>query len=129
MCDYSLEIYRSRPAVQEEQYSLHRFRSGTVGFVHPADCHTAVCMPTGARLRLEGINETVQRAYCVGAFESVVMMRLPFRGNTHRDGVRFSDGREVLLQSLNVGVSAMLEPRDLDELLDLRSAQAALVEA
>ena len=46
MCDYSLEIYRSRPAVQGEQYTLHRFRSGTIGFVAPADCTTAVCNNT-----------------------------------------------------------------------------------
>ena len=31
MCDYSLELYRSRPAVHEEQYTLQRFRSGTIG--------------------------------------------------------------------------------------------------
>ena len=57
MCDYSLEIYASRPAVQGEQYVLHRFRSGTAGFVSAVDCNTAVCMPAGAKLRLEAIDE------------------------------------------------------------------------
>ena len=57
MCDYSLELYRSRPAVHEEQYTLQRFRSGTIGFISGTDCDTAVCMPTGARLRLQGLSE------------------------------------------------------------------------
>ena len=52
MCDYSLELYRSRQAVNEEHYTLHRFRSGTLGFVVESDCTTAICMPAGARLRL-----------------------------------------------------------------------------
>ena len=121
MCDYSLEIYRSRPAVQGEQYSLHRFRSGTIGFVAPADRTTAVCMPEGARLRLEGLNEEVQRTLLVGPAEAVEIIRLPHRGHTHRDGIRFADGREVLLQSLNVGTTATLVPRDLAELFDLKA--------
>jgi hypothetical protein len=129
VCDYSLEIYRSRPAVQGEQYTLHRFRSGTIGFVAPADCATAVCMPAGARLRLEGLNEAMQRALNVGPAEAVEVIRLPHRGRTHRDGIRFADGREVLLQSLNVGATATLAPRDLTELFDLKAgARVELVE-
>lgn len=119
MCDYSLEIYRSRPAVAGEQYTLHRFRSGTMGFIAATDCTTAVCMPAGARLRLEGLSERVQGALAIGPTEEVVMTRLPFRGNTHRDAVRFANGREVLLQCLNIGISAMLAPRDLTEILRL----------
>ena len=129
MCDYSLEIYRSRPAVQGEQYTLHRFPSGTIGFVAPADCSTAVCMPAGARLRLEGLNGAVQRALGIGTTEVVEMIRLPIRGRIHRDGIRFADGREVLLQSLNVGATATLVPRDLAELFDLKAgARPELVE-
>ncbi len=128
MCDYSLEIYRSRPAVHGEQYMLHRFRSGTIGFVAPTDCGTAVCMPAGARIRLEGLNGAVQRALGVGPTEVVDMIRLPFRGHTHRDGVRFADGREVLLQSINVGAMGTLAPRDLAKIFDLKAdAQPDLV--
>ena len=122
MCDYSLELYRSRPAVQEEQYTLHRFPSGTMGFIAGRDCETAVCMPANAQLRLEGIGETVQRAFAVGPVEDVVMTRLDVTGHAHRDAVRFANGREVLLQSLNVGVTAQLAERDLGELLGLRTA-------
>ncbi len=119
MCDYSLELYRSRPAVQEEQYTLHRFPSGTMGFVAGTDCQTAVCMPAGARLHLEGINETVQRAFSIGAAEEATMIRLDVTGHAHRDALRFANGREVLLQSLNAGISARLAARDLVEVLGL----------
>jgi hypothetical protein len=119
MCDYSLEIYRTRPALAEEQYALYRFRSGSMGFIAGTECDTAICMPAGARLRIEGLNEAVQRAHDVGSAEEVVMIRLPFRGNTHRDAVQFANGREVLLQCLNFGVTAMLVPRDLVEILEL----------
>ena len=124
MCDYSLELYRSRAAVREEQYTLHRFPSGTMGFVAGTDCDTAVCMPAGAQLRLEGIGETVQRAFAVGPAEEVVMTRLEVTGHAHRDAVRFANGREVLLQSLNAGVSARLAERDLTKILGLETGHA-----
>ena len=129
MCDYSLELYRSRPAAQEEQYTLHRFPSGTMGFVAGTDCETAVCMPAGARLSLEGINETVQRAFSIGPAEAVTMTRLEVTGHAHRDAVRFANGREVLLQSLNAGVTCRLAPRDLDKVLGLETTTPELVEA
>ena len=115
MCDYSLELYRSRPAVQEEQYTLHRFPSGTMGFTVGHDCETAVCIPADAHLRLEGIGETVQRAFGIGPVEDVVMTRLEVTGHAHRDAVRLSNGKEVLLQSLNAGITAEIAafPSDL----------------
>jgi hypothetical protein len=106
MCDYSLELYRSRPAVQEEQYTLRRFPSGTMGFTAGRDCDTAVCIPADAHLRLEGIGEAVQRTFSVGPIEEVVMTRAEGGPYAHRDAVKFSNGREVLLQTLNAGVTA-----------------------
>ncbi|MBI3197445.1 MAG: hypothetical protein HYZ40_08035 [Rhodospirillales bacterium] len=106
MCDYSLELYRSRPAVSEEQYTLQRFPSGTMGFTAGQSCETAVCIPADARLRLTGIGEAAQRAFAVGAIEEAVMTRLEGGPHAHRDAVKFSNGREVLLQSLNPGITA-----------------------
>jgi len=60
MCDFSLELYRSRPARVGERYETHRFPSSTVGFIAPGDCSTAVCMAYDTRLRLEGIPQAVQ---------------------------------------------------------------------
>lgn len=110
MCDYSLELYRSRPATTEEPYTLHRFPSGTLGFVAGSDCETAVCMPAGARLQLEGLSEIVQRSFGVAPLEEVVMGRLDVTGHAHRDAVRFANGQQVLLQSLNAGVTCRLMP-------------------
>jgi hypothetical protein len=120
MCDYSLELYRSRQAVNEEHYTLHRFGSGTLGFIAESDCTTAICMPAGVRLLLDGLDKRLQRGLRVGATEEVVMIRLPFRNHTHRDGVRFANGREVMLQDLNTGLSAILVPRDLTAIFDLK---------
>jgi hypothetical protein len=119
MCDYSLEMYHSRPAVTGEPYTLHLFRSGSMGFVAPTDCATAICMPAGARLRLEGIEARVQKVFGVGPTEQAEMVRLSLRGRLHRDAVRFANGQEVLLQQLNTGIVATVLPRDLAALLDL----------
>jgi hypothetical protein len=48
------------------------------------------------------------------------MIRLRFRDNMHRDGVRFGNGREVLLQRLNTGLSATLVTRDLTAIFELK---------
>jgi hypothetical protein len=92
-----------------------------LGFIAESDCTTAVCMPAGARLRLDGIDKRLQRAVRVEPTEEVVMIRLGFRNHTHRDGVRFANGRQVMLQDLNTGLSAMLMPPDLTKIFDLRS--------
>jgi hypothetical protein len=108
MCDYSLELYRSRPAVEGEQYTLRRFPSGTMGFTAERDCETAVCLPADAQLRLEGIGEAVRLAHAVQPAEVVVMTRMDGTAFSHRDAVRFGNGREVLLQGLNAGIVATL---------------------
>ena len=126
MCDYSLELYRSRPAVAEEQYTLRRFASGTMGFTAAKDCETAVCIPADAHLRLEGIGEAVQRTFAVRPIEKVVMTRAEAGPHMHRDAVKFANGREVLLQSLNAGVTAVVTAftSDLADLTKVGGARA-----
>jgi hypothetical protein len=122
MCDYSLELYRSVPAVAGEQYSLARFASGSMGFTSGKTCETAVCVPADAHLRLEGISETLQRTLNVGPIADVVMTRLDT--GPHKDAVRFSDGKTISLQSLNPGLTAtMIAPAVLD-LIEGIEAQA-----
>ena len=133
MCDYSLELYRSRPATEEEQYTLRRFPSGTMGFTAARDCETAVCIPADARLRLEGIGEAMQQAYAVGPTEEVVMTRVEGGAYAHKDAVKFSNGREVLLQSFNAGVTAevIAFTSDLTDVTEVRRwrSPADLVDA
>jgi hypothetical protein len=102
MCDYSLEMYRSRPAQLGERYETHRFESTSVGFIAPGDASTAVCMAYDTKLTLESIPEKVQRAKSVSANEDVTFTRL--EKGPHHDGVRFANGAEVTLQALGVGV-------------------------
>lgn len=104
MCDYSLEMYRSRPAQVGEEYASHRFPSGSVGFVSPGDTSVAVCMACDTRLRLEGISEHVQRTYGVTSAEDVVFIRREV--GPHHDAVRFANGAELTLQQLGPNVKA-----------------------
>lgn len=110
MCDYSLETYRSRPAREGERYTLHRFPSGTKGFVSPGDCNTAVCLAPDTRLRLSEIhyNDGVlirdRGLDGLGPVENATFIRRD--RNAHRDAVRFDNGVEISLQWLPSGTRA-----------------------
>jgi len=104
MCDYSLEMYHSRPATVGEEYVSHRFPSGSVGFVAAGETSVAVCMACDSRLRLENVSEHVQRTYGVKGSEEVVFIRREV--GPHHDAVRFSNGAELTLQQLGPNVSA-----------------------
>jgi len=104
MCDYSLEMYRSRPASVGEEYVSHRFPSGSVGFVASGETSVAVCMACDTRVQLENISEHVQRTYGVKATEEVVFIRREV--GPHHDAVRFGNGAELTLQQLGPNVTA-----------------------
>ena len=106
MCDYSLEAYRSRPAEAGEKLTLERFPSGSMGFTSGPSCDLAVCVPAETTMILEGLGETVRQAYGVGAIEEVRLTRL--EGGPYKDGVRFANGTEVLLQRLDCGLKAVI---------------------
>jgi hypothetical protein len=106
MCDYSLEAYRSRPAEEGEKLTLERFPSGSMGFTVGSSCDSAVCVPEGTHLLIEGIGEIVRQACGVGGVEEVVTTRL--EGGPYKDGVRFSNGTEILLQRLDRGLGAVV---------------------
>jgi hypothetical protein len=108
MCDYSLEMYASRPAREGERYVTTRFPSGSVGLSAPGDCTTAVCVQYDTRLRLENISSDLQTRLSVKAEEDVVFARLEH--GAYRDGIRFANGKEVSLQMLGSGVGASLTP-------------------
>ena len=109
MCDYSLEMYRSRPARVGEQYVTTYFASGSIGLTAPGDRQTAVCLMADTRLTLEGIPEHVQQTFGLTASEQAVFVRMDaafFRreNHSHRDAIRFANGAEVLLQRLGAGI-------------------------
>jgi hypothetical protein len=69
----------------------------------PAKVVCAVCVPPGARLLLRDIPERLQRECRVGAAEGVTFTQISATEYHYRDAVRFSNGREVLLQRLEEG--------------------------
>jgi hypothetical protein len=106
MCDYSLEMYGSRPAWESERYETVRFPSGSVGLAAPGDCGTAVCVQYDTRLRLENIPLHIQASLRVNATEEVTFVRLDH--GAYRDGIRFRNGKDISIQQLNSGVSAVV---------------------
>jgi hypothetical protein len=63
-------------------------------------------MACDTKLRVEGIPESVQRAYGVSAEEDVTFIRL--ENGPHHDGVHFANGGEVTLQELGPNVKGYL---------------------
>ena len=117
MCDYSLEMYRSRPARAGERYETHRFASGSIGFVSPGATDVAICMACDTRLKLERIPVQLQESLGVSQTAEVTFARVD--AGPHHDGLRLANGTELTLQRLGPGVSAYL----LEE-LPLRAAPA-----
>jgi len=119
MCDYSLVALRTRLAVEGEELITYRFPTGSLGLTSPAELEThkkefrgwrtwfdprevpcAVCIPPGARLLLRDIPERLQRQLGVGAVEEVVFIQTSAEEWRHRDGLRFKNGQEILLERL-----------------------------
>jgi hypothetical protein len=106
MCDYSLEMYASRPARESEKYTTTRFPSGSIGLSVPGDCTTAVCVQYDTRLTLANISSDLQKRLDISEQEDVVFARLEH--GAYRDGVKFANGKEISLQLLGAGVSISL---------------------
>ena len=106
MCDYSLEMYASRPARESEKYVTTRFPSGSIGLAAPGDCTTAVCVQYDTHLQIEGISSDLQTRLGVKDEEHVVFARLEH--GAYRDGVKFGNGKEISLQLLGSGVGITL---------------------
>ena len=104
MCDYSLEMYGSRPACEGELYVTTRFPSGSIGFASPGDPRTAVCMQCDTKVMLTEVPVALQAAFRIGAqVETTFAQR---ESGLYRDGLRLADGRFVSLQDLQPGIGA-----------------------
>jgi hypothetical protein len=106
MCDYSLEMYRSRPAVAGEPYETRRFTSGSIGFIAPGAPDVAVCMACDTRLEISNIPAHLQLSAGVAAAAPAIFTRI--ETGPHHDGIRFGNGAEVTLQQLGPGVRAVV---------------------
>src|SRR5439155_22984755 len=86
----------------------HRFSTGSLGLASPCSQPlskgtAAVCIPTGARLRLRDIPEALRLRFSLSATEEVTFVQLSAEAYQYRDAVRFQNGREILLQKLGCG--------------------------
>ena len=91
MCDYSLEMYGSRPAREGELYTTTRFPSGSIGFASAGDPRTAVCMQCDTKVMLTDIPAALQTALRVGAEAETTFAQR--EAGLYRDGLRLADGR------------------------------------
>ena len=117
MCDYSLAALRTRLAAEGDELVIYRFPTGSLGMTTPAELEMykpefhgwwssfdssqvpcAVCIPHGARLTLRDIPERMQQRLGVSAEEDVVFIQMSAEEGRHRDGIRFRNGQEMLLQ-------------------------------
>jgi hypothetical protein len=155
MCDYSLMAVPNRLAQEGEELVTHRFPTGSLGLASPGDLKRAadppapvrksfwcvlkeffnppktepvpaVCIPPGARLRLQDIPARLQQEFAVGPSEDVTFTQITAAVNSYRDAVRFANGREIRLQELREGQHvcvldlSMAEELDLERLRDER---------
>ena len=128
MCDYSLAGLRNRLAIEGEELVLYRFPTGSLGLTSPAELEAhgkefrgwlhrfdprevacAVCIPPGARLLLRDIPDHLQKHLGVGVVENVVFTQRSAEVGRHRDGFRFPNGQEILLQRLAEGQRATVQ--------------------
>ena len=106
MCDYSLEMYGSRPAREGELYVTTRFPSGSIGFAAPGDPRVPVCVQCDTKVVLTDIPAVMQRTYGIG--EEVETIFAQRETGLYRDGLRLKDGRFLSLQDLPPGVGGFV---------------------
>jgi hypothetical protein len=139
----------NRLAQESEDLVAHRFPTGSLGLASPADLQRAitarksrggvwnaiceffnppklepvpaVCVPPGARLTMQDIPMRVQQEYGVGPVEEVTFTQLTAASNTHRDAVRFGNGREMRLQEVREGQRLRVLDLSMAAELDLES--------
>jgi hypothetical protein len=109
MCDYSLHVVSSRPAVAAETIVTSEFTgTKTRGFTSPADPVTAVCLRPGTEVVFD------QQAYIDGfLFRRNIGERLARfrqigldRPAQHHDALEFANGTIVLVTDLALGQKA-----------------------
>lgn len=129
MCDYSLMMIPNRLAIEGEELVAYRFQSGSIGLVSCSDFNTwqaqrrakgfwqrlrtcfsaateptpVVCIPPGARLRLERLAEFLKGEFHLRSSEDVTFTQLSAEANRNRDALCFDNGAVVPLGSLTEG--------------------------
>ena len=131
MCDYSLYVFPNRLARDGDELIAHRFSSGCTGFITVADIPErqsrwtwlgvnwpdlktwffprqhdgpkAVCIPPGAQLRLEVVEFGLRQRLGLRETEQAIFIQVSAEEFSYRDGLRFRNDRQILLQGLPPG--------------------------
>jgi hypothetical protein len=106
MCDYSLEMYKSRAAQAEDKLVTSRFPSGSIGLIEEGgDKSCATCIAKDTVLKLDLSNdafEPLRNRHELGLTEAVTFLQMD--SGVYRDGIRFENGVELSLQQLPAGI-------------------------
>jgi hypothetical protein len=113
MCDYSLQLVRSRPAKVGDKLTTRDFGTGTRGFAAAEDARVAVCVLPGTELAFSSPVTLTEYRFVLGwkveilahatAIFRQVNKQQPMK---HHDALEFPDGRIVLLTKLSEGQKA-----------------------
>ena len=76
----------------------------------------AVCIPPGARLRMNSVPLQIQRSQELRPVEEVTFVQLSAETYQHRDAIRFYNGSQVVLQTLAEGIPFEVLSLSVDEL-------------
>jgi len=154
MCDYSLENYRSRAAVDGEELVVKQFPSGSKGFVevrpNPLDLGSAfrgdptsdcaVCCKDGVEMTLflKGIvvqTRSLKKGEPDDAFEEKLkgeipvmfhtLVKKPWGYTSYRDGFILPNGRYLCLQRLEPGTRATVTKALPKELTEAAKGEKA----
>jgi hypothetical protein len=113
MCDYSLQLFRSRPAKVGDKLTTRDFGTGTRGFAAAEDAGVAVCVLPGTELAFSSpATLTDYRFIAAWKVETLSHATAIFRQVNkdnpwkHHDALEFPDGRIVLLTQLCGGQEA-----------------------
>jgi len=147
MCDYSLMMIPNRFAIEGEELVAHCFQSGSLGLVSRFDydswsnqrsrsiwqkfkawCQSdgeptpVVCIPPGARLRLDGLPELFKDQFNLSSWEEATFNQLSVEANQHRDALCFDNSAiaplELLPEAQKVKVLRLCSQEDVEADLD-----------
>jgi hypothetical protein len=134
MCDYSLMTFPNRLANEGEILVTHKFSTGSIGFVSPQELFNiqrpapcvpsdfwsrvrgwfvepsarsavpAVCIPPGARLKVQSIPERVFGKPDIAPEDLVTFTQVSATWGQFRDGLRTAKKQEILLQTIGEGL-------------------------
>jgi hypothetical protein len=123
MCDYSLKEYRSKKAAKGDDLQLHKFGSGSKGFIMAGGDDTcAVCVSEDTLMTLTDPH---------GKERTALFAQRDVTGNSHRDGVIFEDDPNtfVLLQGVPLGTRAKIVALPGEVVVDASIVAAATQKA